>query len=156
MADDAPIKIISDNRRARFDYELSDRFEAGLVLTGSEVKSLRAGHAHLTDAFVSFAKDGVDLVGGYIAPYEHGGYANHIPTRKRRLLLNDREITKLRKGVEQKGYTVVPLKLYFKRGRAKIEIALARGRKTHDKRHATAERDTKRQLDRIRKGGSAE
>lgn len=156
MSDDAPIKVIVSNRRARFDYELGDRFEAGLVLTGSEVKSLRAGQAHLQEAFVAFASDGVDLVGSYIAPYEMGGYANHVATRKRRLLLHGREIVKLRKGVEQKGFTVVPLRIYFKDGRAKVEIALGRGKKTHDKRHATAERDTARQLDRIRKGASAE
>ena len=156
MAADAPRKIVASNRRARFDYELGDRFEAGLVLTGSEVKSLRAGQAHLQEAFVAFAKDGVDLVGSYIAPYEHGGYSNHVPTRKRRLLLHDREIDKLRKGVEQKGFTIVPLSLYFTGGRAKVEVALARGKKTHDKRHATAERDTARQLDRIRKGDTAE
>lgn len=155
MADDAPTKTIASNRRARFEYELSDHFEAGLVLTGSEVKSLRAGHAHLNEAFVAFTPDGADLVGCYIAPYEMGGYANHVASRRRRLLLHAREIEKLRKGVEQKGYTVVPLRLYFLRGRAKVEIALGRGKKLHDKRHTTAERDTQRQLDRIRKGDTA-
>lgn len=156
MADDAPRKLIASNRRARFEYELGERFEAGLVLTGSEVKSLRAGHAHLNDAFVAFGPAGADLVSAHIAPYEMGGYANHEPTRKRRLLLHDREIAKLRKGVEQKGYTVVPLQLYFRGGRAKVEVALGRGKKLHDKRHAIAERDTQRQVDRIRKGGNAE
>ena len=150
MADDPNI---ATNRRARYDFTLEDRFEAGLVLTGSEVKSMRAGTANLTDAFVMLARDGVDLVNLYVAPYTHGGYAEHVPTRKRRLLLHTAEIAKLRKGTEQKGYTIVPTRLYFKAGRAKVEIALAKGRKTHDKRDAIAERDSKRTLDRIKKGG---
>ena len=152
MADGARSKTIVTNRRARFEYELGDRFEAGLVLTGSEVKSLRAGNANLQDAFVMLARDGVDLVNAYVAPYEMGGYANHVPTRKRRLLLHSREIDKLRKGMEQKGFTVVPTRLYFKDGRVKVEIALGRGKKLHDKRQTTAERDTKREIDRAIKG----
>ena len=156
MADDARTKTIVTNRRARYDFELGDRFEAGLVLTGSEVKALRAGNANLQDAFVALARDGVDLLNAYIAPYELGGYANHLPTRKRRLLLHRREIDKLRKGTEQKGFTIVPTRLYFKDGRAKVEIALGRGKKEYDKRHTTAERDAKRQLDRVMKGGRAE
>jgi SsrA-binding protein len=156
MADDDRFQTIVTNRRARYDFELGDRFEAGLVLTGSEVKSLRAGHANLQDAFVALARDGVDLLNCYVAPYELGGYANHVPTRKRRLLLHTREIDKLRKGTEVKGFTIVPTRLYFKNGRAKVEIALGRGKKAHDKRHATAERDAKRTLDRVMKGGTAE
>ena len=144
---------IVTNRRARYDFTLEDRFEAGLVLTGSEVKSLRAGTANLQDAFVMLARDGVDLVNLYVAPYTHGGYAEHLPTRKRRLLLHKAEIAKLRKGTEPKGYTVVPTRMYFKDGRAKVEIALGKGKKAHDKRDAIAERDSKRALDRIKKGG---
>ena len=144
-------KTIVTNRRASFDFELGDRFEAGLVLTGSEVKSLRAAKANLQDAFVKAESGGLDLVNLYIAPYEMGGYANHEPTRKRRLLLHKAEIEKLRKGTEQKGFTIVPTRLYFKGGRAKVEIALGRGKKTHDKRHAIAERDVTRQLDRLLK-----
>ncbi len=125
------------------------------MLTGSEVKSLRAGSANVGDAFVAFGRDGVDLINLYVAPYEMGGYANHEPTRKRRLLLNQAEIAKLRKGVEQKGYTVVPTRLYFSNGRAKVEIALAKGKKSYDKRATISERDSKRDLDRIKKAGSS-
>ena len=147
---------IVTNRRARFDFALEDRFEAGLVLTGTEVKSLRAGTANLQDAFVALARDGVDLINLYVAPYTHAGVTEHIPTRKRRLLLHKTEIAKLRKGTEQKGYTIVPTRLYFKDGRAKVEIALGKGKKTHDKRDAIAERDSKRALDRVRKGAASE
>ncbi|MEO0558241.1 MAG: SsrA-binding protein SmpB [Bacteroidota bacterium] len=144
-------KTIATNRRARYDYHLEDRFEAGMVLKGSEVKSLRNGTANLQDAFVSVKRDGVELYNLYIPPYEMGGYANHEPTRPRRLLLNKREIEKLKKGTEQKGYTIVPTALYFKNGRAKIEIALGKGKKTHDKRHTIAERESRRRLDRVMK-----
>lgn len=142
---------IVTNRRARFDFDLGDRFEAGMVLTGSEVKSLRGAKANLQDAFVRVRSDGVDLMNAYIAPYEMGGYANHEPTRPRRLLLNRTEIDKLRKGTEQKGFTIVPTRLYFKEGRAKVEIALGRGKKTVDKRQTIAERESKRRIDRVLK-----
>jgi SsrA-binding protein len=151
MADAPGTKTIITNRRARYDFHLEDRVEAGMVLTGTEIKSLRTGKANLQDAFVAVASSGVDLFNLYIAPYEMGGYTNHEPTRKRRLLLNRAEIDKLRKGTEQKGYTIVPTRLYFKNGRAKVEIALGKGKKTHDKRHAIAERDVKRTLDRVMK-----
>ena len=141
-------KTIVTNRRARHEFALEPPIEAGLVLTGSEVKSLRAGQATLSEAFVQVARDGVDLVGAHIAPYTEASYTNHVPTRKRRLLLNKREIEKLRKGVEQKGFTIVPLKLYFKGGRAKLQIALGKGKKVHDKRHAIAERESKRRIER--------
>ena len=146
-------KVIVSNRRARHDYEIMDTYEAGIVLTGSEVKSLRAGTANLQDAFVMLARDGVDLVNLYVAPYAYGGYAEHLPTRKRRLLLGKPEIAKLRKGTEAKGYTIVPTRMYFKNGRAKVEIALGKGKKAHDKRDSIAERDSKRALDRVKKGG---
>lgn len=144
-------KTIVTNRRARFDYDLGDRFEAGLVLTGSEVKSLRGAKANLQDAFVIVRREGVDLMNAYIAPYEMGGYSNHEPTRPRRLLLNKDEIAKLRKGTEQKGFTIVPTRLYFKSGRAKVEIALGKGKKTVDKRQTIAERDARRRIDRALK-----
>ena len=145
------IKIIVTNRRASYDFELSDRFEAGLVLTGPEVKSLRDAKANLQDAFVRWRPAGMDLLNLYIGPYEQGGYAEQEPTRPRRLLLHGSEIDKLRKGTEQKGFTIVPTKLYFKGGRAKVEIALGRGKKTHDKRAAISERESKRRLDRVLK-----
>jgi SsrA-binding protein len=141
-------KTVVSNRRARYEFALEPPVEAGLVLTGSEVKSLRAGQATLAEAFVSVGRDGVDLVGAHIAPYTEASYTNHVPTRKRRLLLHKREIAKLRKGVEQKGFTIVPLKIYFKNGRAKLLIALGKGKKVHDKRQSIAERESKRRIQR--------
>jgi SsrA-binding protein len=146
---DPGIKTILTNRRARHEYHLEKPVEAGLVLQGSEVKSLRAGKANLQDAFVMVEADGATLRNLHIAPYEMGGYANHEPTRPRRLLLHQREIEAFRKGTEQKGFTVIPLRLYFKNGRAKVEVALARGKKLYDKRHDIAERDEQRRLDRL-------
>lgn len=151
MADDAGTSTIATNRRARFDFHLEDRFEAGMVLQGSEVKALRNGTANLQDAFVSVKRDGVELYNLHIPPYEMAGYAGHEPTRPRRLLLNKREIDKLRKGTEVKGFTIIPTKMYFKGGRAKIEIALGKGKKSHDKRATIAERESKRRLDRVLK-----
>ncbi|MEM6326979.1 MAG: SsrA-binding protein SmpB [Bacteroidota bacterium] len=142
------INTVVSNRKARYEYALEAPIEAGMVLTGSEVKSLRAGQATLAEAFVDVKPEGVDLVGAHIAIYNEASYTNHVPTRRRRLLLHKREIEKLRKGVEQKGYTVVPLKIYFKDGRAKLEIALGKGKKLHDKRHAIAERESKRRIER--------
>lgn len=145
------IQTIVTNRRARFDYEIIDRFEAGLVLTGSEVKSLRGGSAQIVEAFVKIGRAGADLMNATIPPYEMGGYSNHEPRRPRRLLLNKSEIEKLRKGIEQKGMTIVPVKLYFKNGRAKVEIALGKGKKDVDKRQTIAERESKRRIDRLLK-----
>ncbi len=122
-----------------------------MVLTGSEVKSLRAGKVSLQEAYVAVTNEGVELLNAHINPYEMGGYANHEPTRPRRLLLHRKEIDKLRKGTEQKGFTIVPLKIYFSNGRAKVEIALGRGKKLHDKRHDIADRESKRRLDRVMK-----
>ena len=144
-------KTVATNRRARFDFHLEDRFEAGMVLMGSEVKALRNGTANLQDAFVSVKRDGVELYNLYIPPYEMATHTGHEPTRPRRLLLNKREITKLRKGTESKGYTIVPTTIYFKNGRAKIEIALGKGKKAQDKRATIAERESKRRLDRVMK-----
>ena len=156
MAEETGIKVVATNRRARFEYQLEKPVEAGLVLTGSEVKSLRAGRAHLTESFVAPSAEGLTLLNAHIDPYEHGGYANHVPTRPRRLLLHKEEIRKLTKGVSQKGFTLVPLRLYFRNGRAKLELALGKGKKLHDKRDTVAARDEKRRLDRVLKGGRAE
>ena len=144
-------QTIVTNRRARFDYDLGDRFEAGIVLSGSEVKSLRQGSAQLAEAFVKLSRDGVDLMNCTIPPYEMGGYANHEPRQPRRLLLHKAEIEKLRKGADQKGMTIVPLRLYFKDGRAKLALALGKGKKTVDKRQTIADRESKRRLDRMLK-----
>ncbi len=141
------IKIITDNRRARYEYHLDDRFEAGIELQGSEVKSLRAGKANLQDAFAAIKGGQAVLHNLHIAPYVHGGYANHEPVRPRRLRLKKAEIEKLQKATDQKGLTLVPTKLYFKNGWAKVEIAVARGKKLHDKRHDIAERDAKRRME---------
>lgn len=157
MADTTPtIWTVASNRRARHEYHLEKPVEAGLVLTGSEVKSLRAGQAHLHEAFVMVTPQGLELRGAHIAPYTHGGYSNHEPTRPRRLLLNRDEIRRLTKGVAQKGFTLVPLEVYFRSGRAKLSLALGKGKKLHDKRATVAERDEKRRMDRVLKGGKSE
>lgn len=140
------------NRKARHDYQIDETFEAGIVLQGTEVKSIRAGKASFTDAF-AFLKDGeVFLRELYIKPYEHGSYNNHDPIRQRKLLLNKKEIRQLDKLVQQKGYTLVPLKMYFKRGNAKVLIGVAKGKKSFDKRDSLKEKDAKRQIDRNIKG----
>jgi SsrA-binding protein len=143
------IKTVVTNRRARHEYELLDKVEAGIELQGTEVKSLRAGKVNLAEAFCAVDSDGIQLYNCHIAPYQHGGYANHNPTRSRRLLLHKNEIEKFKKGTEQKGLTIVPLRIYFRDGWAKVEIALARGKKLHDKRRDIAERETKRRIDRL-------
>lgn len=140
------------NRKARHDYHIENTYEAGIVLKGTEVKSLRNGNASLKEAF-AYLRDGeVFLRDMYIKPYEHGSYTNHEERRERKLLLNKREIAELDKSVTQKGFTLVPLKLYFKKGYAKVLIGLAKGKKQYDKREDIKERDTKRELDRKYKG----
>lgn len=142
--------LISDNRKARHYYELIDFFEAGLVLTGPEVKSLREGKINFMDSYVDFRQGEAWLIGMHIAPYGNAGYVEQVPDRKRKLLLHSRQITMLTDQVAQKGLAVIPLKLYFKNGHIKLELALGKGRKLHDqrnelKRRAT-ERDTAREL----------
>ena len=144
-------KLIADNRRARHDYQLLDRVEAGLVLTGTEVKSLRAGRAVLAHSYADVRDGEAWLHGAEIAVYEQGNRANHEPTRPRKLLLHRREIDRLYGQVREKGLTLVPTRLYFKDGRVKVELALARGKDTVDKRRSLAERDAKRQIERAMK-----
>ena len=139
------------NRRAKYDYELLDRYEAGLQLTGSEVKSLRKGGGSLAEAYVRPSGGELWIEGMTIPPYEQASYNNHEPLRRRKLLLSKREIAEIQRGLERGGLTCVPTKLYFKEGWAKVEIALARGRKRHDKRRYEAEKDAKRQIDRYLK-----
>ncbi len=142
------------NRRASHDYELLGRFEAGLELTGSEVKSLRQGGGSVAEAYVRVEAGQAYVEGMNIPIYQEASYNNHEPTRRRRLLLNRRELAEITKGLERKGLTVVPLRLYFKDGWAKLEIALARGRKQHDKRREEARKDAKREIDRaLARGG---
>jgi len=144
-------KLIADNRRARHDYELLERFEAGLVLTGTEVKSLRDGRASLAQAFADVRDGEVWLVGAEISTYDQGNIANHIPTRDRKLLLHRGEIASLYGKVREKGLTLVPTRMYWKDGRAKVEIALARGKQTIDKRRDIAKREADRAMQRALK-----
>jgi SsrA-binding protein len=145
-------KTIAENRRARHDYQLLERVEAGLVLTGTEVKSLRDGRVTLAHAFADIRDGEAWLHGVEIATYDHGNRANHEPTRPRKLLLHRREIDSLYGMVREKGLTIVPTRLYFKDGRAKIELAVARGKEQRDKRRDVAERDARRQMERAVKG----
>jgi SsrA-binding protein len=141
-------KIIARNRRARHDYTIEDVVEAGLVLTGTEVKSLRAGRATLTDGFGQVTDGEAWLHGVNIPQYTQGTWTNHDPRRTRKLLLHRKEIDRLETATRERGLTLVPLSLYFKDGRAKVELALARGKRTYDKRHDLAERDAAREVDR--------
>jgi SsrA-binding protein len=152
----AETKLIADNRRARHDYQLLDRHEAGLVLTGTEVKSLRAGRATLAQAYAEVREGEAWLMGAEIAVYEQGNRANHEPTRPRKLLLHRREIDRLYGQIREKGLTVVPTRLYFKDGRVKVELALARGKNVRDKRQAAVDRDAKRQVERALKSRGRE
>jgi SsrA-binding protein len=151
MARPQGTKLIADNRRARFEYELLERVEAGLALTGTEVKSLRDGQASLEQAFAETRGREIWLVGAHIATYDKGGAANHVPERDRKLLLHRREIDRLAGRVRERGLTLVPTRLYFKDGRAKVEIALARGKELRDKRRDIAKRDADRQIERAMK-----
>lgn len=144
-------KTIAENRRARHEYHLSDRVEAGLVLTGSEVKSLRTGGAQLRRSYADLRDGELWLVGAHIAPYDQAGIENHDPDRDRKLLLHRREIDSLTGKVQERGFTLVPTRLYFKDGRAKVEIALARGKDVRDKRRDIARRDADRQIERALK-----
>lgn len=143
------IQSIARNKRARFDYEILDTWEAGLVLTGTEVKSLRDGRANISDAY-GIVKDGeVFLLNLHISQYERGGYTNHEPARTRKLLLHRKEIRRLIGAVERQGLTLVPLELYFKNGVAKVALALGKGKKLHDKRDTEKSRDAEREMARV-------
>ncbi|MEI2642149.1 MAG: SsrA-binding protein SmpB [Candidatus Nanopelagicales bacterium] len=141
-------KVIATNRRARHDYAISDTYEAGLVLTGTEVKSLRAGKANLTDAYAEVRDGEVWLVNLHIPEYDQGTWTNHEPRRTRKLLLHAQEISRLIGKTKQSGLTLVPMQLYFKDGKAKVEIGLGRGKKAYDKRQDLAAREAKRDADR--------
>lgn len=142
------VEVICRNRRAAHDFDLLDRLECGLVLQGTEVKSLRAGHASLEDAFARIEDGEVWLYGAEIPEYEYGNVLNHKPKRPRKLLLHRREIARFAGRAQQEGLTLIPLRLYFKNGRAKVELALARGKKKYDKRESLRERDARRQIER--------
>lgn len=146
------VKNVSKNRKARFDYYLEELYEAGLELKGSEIKSIRAGQMSLAESYVKVDGNEAWLFGAHIAPYEQASHYNHDPLRPRRLLLHKREISQLWDAVRKKGLTIVPTRAYLKNGRAKLEIAIARGKKQHDKRQVIARRDMERELKRQERG----
>jgi SsrA-binding protein len=148
MARPSGEKLIIDNRRARHEYHLSDRVEAGVVLMGTEVKSLRGGEATFKQAYAEVRNGEAWLVGLHVPEYVEGNSANHDPDRPRKLLLHRREIERLASSVAEKGFTLVPTRLYFKDGRVKVELALAKGKELRDKRRTMADRDAKRQIER--------
>jgi SsrA-binding protein len=148
MARERGRQLVAQNRKARHDYHIGDTYEAGLVLTGTEVKSLRAGRASLVDGFAEVRDGEVWLRNVHIPVYTQGTWTNHEPRRSRKLLLRREEISKLIGKTQEKGQTLIPLALYFSDGYAKVEIALARGKKSHDKRHAIAEKQAKREAER--------
>ena len=151
MAEKGDIKVVASNRRARHDYEILDQVEAGLVLEGSEVKSLREGKAQLKDSFAHIRDGEAFLIGAYIAPYDFSRDGGHDPERTRKLLLNRREIDRLGARVAEQGLTLIPLDLHFRSGRVKVNLGLARGKNTIDKRDTLKERDQKREMERAMK-----
>lgn len=154
--DDSSEKVVAQNRRARHDYDILDTIEAGLVLTGTEVKSLRGGKASVAESYATIESGEAFVLQLHIPPYEQGNRSNPDPVRRRKLLLHRTEIADLQRAVAQKGQTLIPLKIYFSKGIAKLLIGIAKGRKTHDKRHAIAERDAKREMDRAKRRGERE
>lgn len=144
-------KIIADNRKARHEYFIEDQYEAGLSLLGTEVKSLRMGRANLKDSYARIKRGEIFVYQMHISPYPFAYYNNHEPLRPRKLLLHKHEINKLYGKVNEKGYALIPLKLYFKEGKAKLTLALAKGKRSHDKRDTIRRRDQKRELDRMKK-----
>ncbi len=147
--DKEAVKLICQNKKARHEYELGDRYEAGLVLTGTEVKSLRLGKANLSDAYARIIRGEAWLLGAHISPYPMTCFGNHDPLRRRKLLLRRQELKRLYGRVQQQGHSLIPLRLYFKNGLAKAELALAKGKKTHDKRQDLKEQDAKRDIARL-------
>lgn len=144
------VKVVATNRKARFEYFLLDTFEAGIALQGSEIKSIRAGQISLAEAYVQTDGREAWLINAHIAPYEQANRFNHDPRRPRKLLLHKREIRELWNAVRQKGVTIVPVQVYLKDGKAKVEIAIAKGKKLYDKRHEIAKRDQTREIERER------
>jgi SsrA-binding protein len=148
METKSSIKIVAENSKARHDYHIHETYEAGIALTGTEVKSLRAGKANLKDSYAHVENGEMMISQMHISPYEQGNIFNHEPMRKRKLLMHKKEILKLFGKTREKGYSLVPLKLYFTRGKAKLQIALASGKKNYDKRQDIAARDAKRDMER--------
>ena len=144
-------KVVATNRKARYDYHITDTVEAGMVLKGTEVKSLRDGKVNIKDSYALIEENEMYLLGVYISPYSHGTTKPHEPDRRRKLLLHKGEILKLKRTIEQKGLTVIPLRIYFKDGKAKVLLGTAKGKAKHDKRRDIAERDAKREIARSEK-----
>ena len=144
-------KVVATNRKARYDYHITDSVEAGMVLKGTEVKSLRDGKVNIKDSYALIEENEMYLLGVHISPYSHGTTKPHEPDRKRKLLLHKGEILKLKRTIEQKGLTVIPLRIYFKDGKAKVLLGTAKGKAKHDKRRDIAERDAKREIARSEK-----
>jgi SsrA-binding protein len=149
MNDSDKIKLIGSNRKANFQYEILNRYEAGLVLLGTEVKSLRESKVNLQESFAKFIKDELWLTNCHISEYKFGNINNHDPLRNRKLLFSKRELRKIKSQLEEKGLTLIPTKIYFKGSRIKIEMALAKGKKLYDKRETIKKRDTDRKLKRL-------
>lgn len=145
---DKGIKIVASNRKATHEFFLFDKFEAGLVLLGSEIKSIRAGKMSLSEAYIQINNQEAWLMDSHVAPYDHANIFNHEPKRPRKLLLHRSELNQLWNQVRQKGMTIIPTRVYLKDGRAKIEIALAKGKKLYDKRQVIAQRDAEREIER--------
>ncbi len=149
---DIPVTVVADNRRAHHDYHIIEVIEAGIALQGTEVKSLRLGRVNLREGYAAVEQGEVFLYNVHISPYEEGNRFNHEPLRRRRLLLHRREILRLSGLTRQQGMTLVPMRVYFKRGRAKLELALARGKKLYDKREDLARKDAQREIERALRG----
>lgn len=141
-------KEIIKNKKARFNYEIIEELEAGIVLSGTEVKSLRAGKANLTDSYATFRRDELFLTNTRIEPYDHGSYANHEPDRSRKLLLHKKELARLKGKVAEKGWVIIPLRLYFFNGKVKVQLGVGKGKKVFDKRRTIKDRDMKREMNR--------
>jgi len=142
------IKLIASNRKAKFNYHLFDKFEAGIVLLGSEVKAIREGNVNIKESYIRFFNKELFIIGMYIGEYTHGGYSNHSPNRDRKLLLKSKELDKIKSQIEQKGKTIIPIKLYIKKNIIKIEFSVARGKKQYDKRKSEFDKQIKRNIDR--------
>ena len=146
------IKVIATNRKARHEYQILDKYEGGIILHGSEVNAIREGKANIKEAYVRFSGNELFIIGMHIGKYSNEGYSTHSPVRDRKLLLHRKELSKMRKMVDEKGKTLIPLSIYLKRGNVKVEFGLAQGKKLWDKRKAKMEKDVNRQVDRALKG----
>jgi len=148
MAHDTEFKVVASNRKAYHDYHIDQKYEAGIVLAGTEIKSVRAGQINLRDSYVQIRNGEAWLMSAHIAPYNHAARENHEPRRPRKLLLHKREIARLAGKAQEKGFTIIPLRIYLKGNKAKVEIALAKGKRQYDKREAIAKRDSERHMQR--------